>query len=331
MENDSILLLVSTAAALAVTLWYAKKSASLTASEHLSSNDYNQLVECVNHVKNGNYKLAAMSDMPTNLGTLSVFTREQIEMLAAVYLQSKPDFKLMSLVERQDLLLEYFFAVRIVAQDGKIIMPPGVLEVISAQAAARPKWVDDPSWVTWYQRDCQYTDLISHINNEWYCPSLIETGCTLAALGLGVYFIVNPSILLNTIGFGANSPLWKLSLSDYSSTAKLTDPMNPVPLGGLLTVALTGITGAAYTSVLSQGLVRFEQAQMVAAKGQCKPLFLWPYNFLPDYDTPRVPFIQDDTSWLKSKSFGSSTLLTLGGFGMLHGLSNFLADGKVKS
>jgi len=107
--------------------------------------------------------------------------------------------------------------------------------------------------------------------------------------------------------------------------------MNPVPLGGLLTVALTGITGAAYTSVLSQGLVRFEQAQMVAAKGQCKPLFLWPYNFLPDYDTPRVPFIQDDTSWLKSKSFGSSTLLTLGGFGMLHGLSNFLADGKVKS
>ena len=70
---------------------------------------------------------------------------------------------------------------------------------------------------------------------------------------------------------------------------------------------------------------------MVAAKGQCKPLFLWPYNFLPDYDTPRVPFIQDDTSWLKSKSFGSSTLLTLGGFGMLHGLSNFLADGKVKS
>ena len=154
---------------------------------------------------------------------------------------------------------------------------------------------------------------------------------SIAALGLGVYFIVNPSILLNTIGFGANSPLWNLSLSDYGSTAKLTDPMNPVPLGGLLTVALTGITGAAYTSVLSQGLVRFEQAQMVAAKGQCKPLFLWPYNFLPDYDTPRVPFIQDDTSWLKSKSFGSSTLLTLGGFGMLHGLSNFLADGKVKS
>ena len=61
MENDSILLLVSTAAALAVTLWYAKKSASLTASEHLSSNDYNQLVECVNHVKNGNYKFSLSS------------------------------------------------------------------------------------------------------------------------------------------------------------------------------------------------------------------------------------------------------------------------------
>jgi len=297
MESNNIIF--GSIAAVGIILYYAFKKAYASANDELLPPvDYHDLVTCIHHVRDSHYLLAHTPHTMENCMGFSINEGQAIILTCAKtkHLGSKYMLSMLKYPEFPGIPTSY-------------CMGPNESLVTNLYNAGM-----------FFRGDCIFTDLICQINGDNHLPAYMETYSTLVGLSVCAFILFNPSLFINVMGFGPDSFLSRLSWWHYGSIEKAR---NPLPLGGLATVALTCFTGYYTVDALSQGLVRPLQAVKVYNEGLTR------YDYQPGLVSPNnmgenSAHVERHLCVLESRSFETSAILALGGFLSLKYLSIYL-------